>query len=756
MDRRIVMPCKNRVPIFFAMVAIFLWILGNFPAAADTSAPASTVRLVFVHHSTGGNWLADPNEDQPYGGLGAALMNNNYYVSATNYGWGPNSIGDSTDVPNWPEWFTGTASSTILAALYSESGQNVGDFGAWSRLSTAPAGENTIIMFKSCFPNSDVYGNPSDPAAASPNDQYTVENYKAVYNSLLSYFATRQDKFFVVVTAPPQREAEYSSDDQSAADRAANARAVNNWLVNEWRSGYAYHNVMVFDYFNVLTGPSNHHRIEGTTVEHVTAGGNNFAYYPSDDSHPSTTGHQKATTEFVPLLNYYYNIWNSGSGGGTVETITISGATSVNENSTSEYTLTAYYSDGTSETITSGVSWSDDSSYASISARGLLTADAVDSDQTITITASYGGKSDSLTVTIKDLQLTSTVTSVSIDGETTVNEDSSSSYTLSVNYSDGTSQTITDGANWSVDSSYASISNGGVLVTSSVPADISVTITASFGGASDTHTVAVMNLEAGYNLTSELWANAVLKTQAGDISLVWRMVGWDITPTGAQVISGYFYARPEDFAYGSAYNPEAFVKVYIDPGGWCNIAFNHVTVDDVAIYTAYNYAGSATQSGTITLNNRLAQHEYNGVSIDQTLSTAGLDQTLSASAVDGGYVLSSDLWAKAVLQVAGSPVTLIWKEVGSDITPSGARVISGYYYADPDVFAYGSVYNPEIFVKVYIDSATGWSNMAFNHVTVDDVGVYSAHHYTTIYDQSNTATLTSRLVEHTYTNVSLD
>ena len=39
----------------------------------DPSPPAEPVKLVFVHHSTGGNWLADPNHDQPYGGLGAAL-----------------------------------------------------------------------------------------------------------------------------------------------------------------------------------------------------------------------------------------------------------------------------------------------------------------------------------------------------------------------------------------------------------------------------------------------------------------------------------------------------------------------------------------------------------------------------------------------------------------------------------------------------------------------------------------------------------
>jgi hypothetical protein len=149
-----------------AMIVTFVGALALFLAASSTVAapqgrliadnpnpPASTVKLIFIHHSTGGNWLADPNQDQPYGGLGMALMNNNYFVSATNYGWGLDNIGDRTDIPHWPEWFTGPNSNEILAALYNESGQNVcGDgmcFGNWSRLGTNPGGENEIILFKS-------------------------------------------------------------------------------------------------------------------------------------------------------------------------------------------------------------------------------------------------------------------------------------------------------------------------------------------------------------------------------------------------------------------------------------------------------------------------------------------------------------------------------------------------------------------------------------------------------------------------------
>ena len=238
-------------------------------------------------------------------------MENNIYVSATNYGWGPDGIGDRTDIPNWLEWFVGPNRDGYLDALYNENGQNVGDFGNWSRMASAPAGEysggeNAIIMFKSCFPNSDLYGDPDDPPLDAPNDyDYTVANAKAVYNALLGYFETRQDKLFVVITAPPLMRSDTSRD------RAANARAFNDWLVNDWLADYPYPNVAVFDYYNVLTDPDNHHRWNGSAIEHLQPANTNFSAYPSGDSHPSTEGHSKATAEFVPLLNVFYNRWQA-------------------------------------------------------------------------------------------------------------------------------------------------------------------------------------------------------------------------------------------------------------------------------------------------------------------------------------------------------------------------------------------------------------------------------------------------------------
>ena len=266
-----------------------------------------------------------------------------------------------------------------------------------------------------------------------------------------------------------------------------------------------------------------------------------------------------------------------------------------------------------------------------------------------------------------------------------------------------------------------------------------------------------------YALTGELSAKAVLEVQgSAPLNLIWREVGSEVNLAGARVVSGYFYTDPNDSPYGSVYNPEVFVKVYITADGWANIAFNHVTVDPVSIYSAHNYAGTWSQSGSVTLTSRLAEHTYSsGVS---TQAAAGLTGTAlppmatlavraaSAASADGVYALTGELSAKAVLEVQGSaPLNLIWREVGSEVNLAGARVVSGYFYTDPNDSPYGSVYNPEVFVKVYI-TADGWANIAFNHVTVDPVSIYSAHNYAGTWSQSGSVTLTSRLAEHTYSS----
>lgn len=308
-------------------------------------APRQPVRLIFIHHSSGANWLADGN-----GGLGKALAENHYFVSDTNYGWGPNRIGDRTDIGHWWEWFLSPQRSPeYLQALFNESGQ----CASYSRLSAPPADENEVILFKSCYPNSTLRGDPNAPVPAVERNPirghkaptappsgnarrylmykaksvikqilgrnkneaaYTVANAKGIYIELLKAFQKHPKKLFVVVTAPPLR---FSSV-------AENARAFNSWLANEWLANYPLKNVAVFDFYNVLTSNAgasdasdlgqaqgNHHRLWEGRVQHQVGSPSNHLAYPTVDDHANKTGNQKATGEFTPLLNHYYNLWKT-------------------------------------------------------------------------------------------------------------------------------------------------------------------------------------------------------------------------------------------------------------------------------------------------------------------------------------------------------------------------------------------------------------------------------------------------------------
>jgi hypothetical protein len=293
-------------------------------AAVNTSPPAAPVKLVFIHHSTGQAWLEDG-----HGQLGIALRDNNYFVSDTNYGWGPDSIGDSTDIGHWWTWFRGPSSATYLTALYSESDTH----SSYSRLDADPGGDNEIVMFKSCFPNSNLTG---DASAAVPaidvnplkglacgGPEFTVANAKGIYNDLLPYFAAHQEKLFVLIVSPPIQ----------APGTPANGRAMADWLVDHWLqdAAYAHDNVFVFDFYNVLTSnggsasvndldaeTGNHHRVWNGAVQHKTDDGVNHLVYPSGgDDHPNTAGDRKATAEFLPLLNNAYNTWKGIAGSDT-------------------------------------------------------------------------------------------------------------------------------------------------------------------------------------------------------------------------------------------------------------------------------------------------------------------------------------------------------------------------------------------------------------------------------------------------------
>ena len=251
-------------------------------------------------------------------------------------GDGSGTIGDRTDMGHWYDWFLGSRSSVFLGALYPTSGLTPDVSG--SNSIPKPAGDNTVVIFKSCFVSGYVItGDPGDPPRqSSPSDPnpiwgacygdpaYTVSNIKGMYRDLLPYFAAHQDKLFILIATPPSS---YNDPDLTRSS-ASRLRAINTWLVRHWLDSYRYHNVAVFDFYNVLTSnggdqeisdlgatAGNHHRLRDGSVQHVIGVNYDFsAYATGTDSHPSAVGGQKATGEFLPLLNVAYHAWK-GDGG---------------------------------------------------------------------------------------------------------------------------------------------------------------------------------------------------------------------------------------------------------------------------------------------------------------------------------------------------------------------------------------------------------------------------------------------------------
>jgi hypothetical protein len=300
----------------------------------NSNPPAEKVKLVFIHHSTGEDWLNK-------GDLRKELNKNNYYVVETNYDWGPinlevndgNPIGYYTDVGYWYDWFLGPHRDIYLSALYNS------EYTTQENSIDDPNGEAEIVMFKSCFSSLQViYGNPDDlPLPKGEKNPiygkgcmddwaYTVSNIKGLYRDLLDYFQTCQDKLFIIITTPPSLEINVGKE------LASLLRGVNNYLVHDLLKDYPYNNVFIFDYYNTLTSnggnylkndldslTGNHHRFrEGKIELNINYKNDCLAYGTDtdgddipDDNHPNLEGHKKATYEFVPLLNIIYNRWKS-------------------------------------------------------------------------------------------------------------------------------------------------------------------------------------------------------------------------------------------------------------------------------------------------------------------------------------------------------------------------------------------------------------------------------------------------------------
>lgn len=249
--------------------------------------PGEPLDFLFIHHSVGGQLLADPGPEEGAsaihsthpngGGLRRLLQEAGYRVHEASY---DSEVGHQTDIPHWPAKFGGEMHRVLRVRMQDE---------------LLPEGErNDIVAFKSCFPNSDFRSDGQ------------VAEAKQSLQALLPSFRAQPDTLFVYFTAPPvaprlssdpawkwvaKRVLGRGQTPERLRESAARARAFNRWVAasDGWLSGYDGDNVVVFGYFDVLTGGS------GDLLAFPTGDGH--------DSHPSSEGQRRAAGAFVPFLN---------------------------------------------------------------------------------------------------------------------------------------------------------------------------------------------------------------------------------------------------------------------------------------------------------------------------------------------------------------------------------------------------------------------------------------------------------------------
>lgn len=227
-------------------------------------------RMVFLHHSVGSNILS-------HGGLRDSLSKIGISVKGATYG---DEIGNNTDINHWLPKFQNDI-------------EKVFKFRVSPNNYYADDKSNNIVMFKSCFPNSNLVSEgDGDPSGFNK----TIANYKAVFGKIRNEISKYPDKLFVYMTAPPL------VPKLTTQDNAARARQFNEWLLSdflpEYESSTGNANLLIFDLFDVLADTDNLLKSE-------------FRKENPGDSHPNLDGSKHAAAKFMEFFRPLWDAWKT-------------------------------------------------------------------------------------------------------------------------------------------------------------------------------------------------------------------------------------------------------------------------------------------------------------------------------------------------------------------------------------------------------------------------------------------------------------
>jgi len=176
--------------------------------------------------------------------------------------------------------------------------------------------------------------------------------------------------------------------------------------------------------------------------------------------------------------------------------LSVVGPDTVPESGSARFKAVAVFSDGTRKRVTGRAAWSENSSFAVISA-GVLETRPVGVEKQLTITAKYssGGiiKTAKKKVTIvNSVVAKATLIDVRVSGAASVNEGTASSYTATASFSDGTHRDVTGEASWDEGSASARFGSPGVLTALEVGGNEKVTLTATYSSGGITRSGALV------------------------------------------------------------------------------------------------------------------------------------------------------------------------------------------------------------------------------------------------------------------------
>ena len=267
---------------------------------ADPHAPKrGGLDLLFIHHSVGGQLLADRGPLVPAerhcihrthpngGGLRTLLEAQGYVVHEASYS---SVIGERTDLLDWPDKFRRHMPRILRTACQNE---------------LMAERRNAVVIFKSCYPNNRLESS-AWRAALSGRTVLTLRQAKAALLAVREELRKVPDVLFIYFTAPPLNARAVALWNRNrwlerlgapAAEwrhqrGCVLARELNDWVTSTqgWLAGYEGRNISVFDYFGLLTG-------SGDRTANFLAFTNG-----TDDSHPSGAGQELAARSFLPQL----------------------------------------------------------------------------------------------------------------------------------------------------------------------------------------------------------------------------------------------------------------------------------------------------------------------------------------------------------------------------------------------------------------------------------------------------------------------